>query len=161
MSGPIHPDTPSQTEVTDPIPPPDAREAALYRQFTALGITWTTHTHAPVFTVEEARVLGALPGTHTKNLFVTDRKDGLWLVSAREELRVDLNALAKSLGRPRFSFGAPELLADVLGVVPGAVSPFALMNDVRGRVRAVFDQGMLVPLIRSIFIRFATTGRPR
>jgi Ala-tRNA(Pro) deacylase len=65
------------------------------------------------------------------------------LISAREELGIDLNALAKTIGRPRFSFGAPVLLAETLGVVPGAVTPFALMNDTGLRVRAVFDAGML------------------
>lgn len=126
------------------LPCAEAREAALYRRFTAFGITWTMHEHAPVFTVEEARGLrGALPGTHTKNLFLSDRKGGLWLVSAREDLRVDLNALARALGRPRFSFGAPELLVEVLGILPGCVSPFALMNDALARVQAVFDEGML------------------
>jgi Ala-tRNA(Pro) deacylase len=127
------------------IPPPDTREEALYRCFVELGIVWTTHVHAPVFTVEEARHLrGTLPGTHTKNLFLTEKKGGFWLRAAREDVRVDLNALAKTLGRPRFSFGAPELLVEMLGIMPGAVSPFALMNDTKHRIRAVFDMGMLV-----------------
>jgi Ala-tRNA(Pro) deacylase len=126
------------------LPSADAREADLYRRFSALGIAWTTHAHAPVFTVEEARALrGLLPGTHTKNLFLEDKKDGLWLICAREALGIDLNAFAKTIGRPRFSFGAPALLADTLGIVPGAVTPFALMNDTHQRVRAVFDAGML------------------
>jgi Ala-tRNA(Pro) deacylase len=127
------------------LPPAEAREAALYRRLAALGIAWTTHTHRAVFTVEEARALrGAFPGTHTKNLFLEDKKGALWLVSAREDLAIDLNALAKTLGRPRFSFGSPELLVDALGIIPGAVSPFALMNDTKRRVSAVFDLGMLV-----------------
>jgi Ala-tRNA(Pro) deacylase len=122
----------------------DAREAALYAKLAALGIPWKTHAHAPVFTVEEARSLrGALPGTHTKNLFLEDRRGKLWLVVAREELRLDLNALAKALHAPRFSFGKPERLAKVLGIAPGAVTPFALMNDQAGLVTAVFDAGML------------------
>jgi Ala-tRNA(Pro) deacylase len=128
-----------------PEPSADAREAALYRRFRDLGIAWTTHAHAPVFTVEEAQTLrGALPGTHTKNLFLEDKKGRRWLIVAREELRLDLNALAKQLGTPRFSFGRPGLLAAVLGVVPGAVTPFALMNDAPGRVAAVFDKAMLL-----------------
>jgi Ala-tRNA(Pro) deacylase len=121
----------------------DAREAALYGFFRAHGIAWTTHAHAPVFTVEEAQTLrGALPGTHTKNLFLEDRKGRLWLVVAREDLRIDLNALAKRLGSPRFSFGSAARLLEVLGVVPGAVTPFALMNDEAGRVTAIFDEGL-------------------
>ena len=125
------------------LPPAGLREAALYDTLKALGIAWTTHAHAPVFTVEEAQALrGSLPGIHTKNLFLEDRKGGLWLVVAREELGVDLNALAKALRAPRFSFGKPERLIEVLGIAPGAVSPFALMNDAGGRVRVVFDEGL-------------------
>jgi len=122
---------------------PEAREAALYARLTALGIPWTTYEHAPVFTVDEAKALrGLVPGTHTKNLFLKNR-DGLWLICAREELSIDLNAFAKRLGMQRFSFGSPELLAETLGIVPGAVCAFALMNDRAGRVRAIFDEGML------------------
>ena len=126
------------------LPAPEIRETALYERLTSLGIAWTTHVHAPVFTVEEAQALrGALPGTHTKNLFLEDKTGKLWLVVAREDLRVDLNALAKTLGAPRFSFGKPDLLAKTLGVAPGAVTPFALMNDSESVVQAVFDAGML------------------
>jgi Ala-tRNA(Pro) deacylase len=131
------------------LPPPDAREAALYERLSALGIAWRTFAHAPVFTVEEAaRVHGDMPGGHTKNLFLKDKKGGLWLVVLREDLRVDLNALAKALGAPRFSFGSAELLIATLGVEPGSVTPFALINDREAKLRVVLDEGMLrlVPL---------------
>ena len=125
--------------------PEHEREELLYARFRELGIAWTTHAHATVFTVEEARALrGVSPGTHTKNLFLTNTRKELWLICAREELAIDLNAYAKSLGRPRFSFASAELLADVLGVVPGAITAFALMNDIARRVQAVFDAGMLL-----------------
>src|SRR5947209_3441501 len=75
-----------------------------------------------------------LPGTHTKNLFLESKTGGLFLVVAREDLRLDLNALARALGVTRFSFGRPELLIEALGIAPGAVSPFALMNDLTHRV---------------------------
>ena len=126
------------------LPPPDAREDALYERFHALGIGWQTYDHVPVYTVEEARNLrGALPGTHTKNLFLEDRRGGLWLVVAREELRVDLNALSKAIPAPRFSFGSPELLVKALGIAPGAVTPFAVMNAAPGSISVVLDEGML------------------
>jgi len=126
------------------LPDPDARERALAVRLEVLGIAARTYAHAPVFTVEEAQGLrGSLPGGHTKNLFLKDKKGGLWLVVARESLAVDLNALAKALGSPRFSFGAPELLIATLGVPPGSVTPFALMNDTGGCVRVVLDEGML------------------
>src|SRR5690348_7089226 len=126
------------------LPPADAREAALYARLRELAIPWYTHDHVPVFTVEEARNLrGALPGTHTKNLFLEDRRGGLWLVVAREELRVDLNGLSKALPAPRFSFGSPELLVRTLGIAPGAVTPFAVMNAPAGSLSVVLDEGML------------------
>ncbi|HTO40932.1 MAG TPA: prolyl-tRNA synthetase associated domain-containing protein [Rhizomicrobium sp.] len=124
--------------------PPEAREAALYARFTALGIGWTTYHHAPVFTVEEASALYAQqPGGHTKNLFLKDKKNGVWLVVARDDLSIDLSALSKQLGAPRFSFGSAELLMEMLGVAPGSVTPFALMNDTARCVRCVLDDGML------------------
>lgn len=126
------------------LPPPEAREDALMARLDELGIGTRTYLHAPVFTVEEAQSLrGSLPGGHTKNLFLKDKKGGLWLVVAREELAVDLGALAKALGAPRFSFASSELLAATLGVPPGAVTPFALINDAGARVRVVLDEGMM------------------
>ena len=126
------------------LPTPEARESALNARLEALGISTRTFSHAPVFTVEEARALrGTIAGGHTKNLFLKDKKDGLWLVVAREEVRIDLNALAKLIGSPRFSFGSPELLIATLGIPPGSVTPFALMNDKAAKVRVVLDEDML------------------
>ena len=130
--------------LTAALPTPEAREAALYARLTALGIRWHTHEHAPVFTVEEAAALyEGQPGGHTKNLFLKDKKDGLWLVVARDELRIDLGALARQLGVPRFSFGSAQLLIAALGVEPGSVTPFAIMNDTARKVRVVLDEEML------------------
>ena len=122
----------------------DEREAAVYARLTELSIVWSTQAHAPVFTVEEAAALyDNQPGAHTKNLFVKDKKGGLWLIVARDELRIDLNALAKDLGAPRFSFGSAELLVETLGVEPGSVTPFAVMNDRAGQVCLVLDEGLM------------------
>lgn len=122
----------------------DEREAALYDRLRAVGIPWTTYVHAPVFTVEEAAALyDSQPGGHTKNLFLKDRRGGLWLIVARDELKIDLNALAKALGVPRFSFGSSELLIETLGIEPGSVTPFAVMNDKMLQVRVVLDEAML------------------
>lgn len=122
----------------------EAREAALYRHLVALGIAYKTYEHDPVFTVEEsAPVKEMIPGGHTKNLFLKDKKGGLWLAVVQAELRVDLNRLAKQLGAPRFSFGSAELLIETLGVTPGSVTPFALLNDTALRVRPVLDEAML------------------
>lgn len=122
----------------------DRREAALTARLDALGIAWKTYAHAPVFTVEEAAALyDSQPGGHTKNLFLKDRQDGLWLVTLRDDIRLDLNALSKALGVPRFSFGSAERLVETLGVEPGSVTPFAVMNDTARRVTLVLDAGML------------------
>lgn len=126
------------------LPAPELREAALYARLIALGIGWKTYEHKPVFTVEEAAELYASqPGGHTKNLFLTDKKNALWLVVCRDELRVDLTALAKQLGTPRFSFGSAELLLETLGVPPGSITPFAIVNDTAGKVGVVLDESML------------------
>ena len=126
------------------LPSADVREAALYTRFRELGIDWHTHAHAPVFTVEEAQALYASqPGGHTKNLFLKDRKNGLWLVVARDKIRIDLNVLARELGAARFSFGSAALLVEALGIEPGSVTPFAVISDKAGAVRLVLDAGLL------------------
>jgi Ala-tRNA(Pro) deacylase len=123
---------------------PELREAALYERLRALGIAWKTYEHTPVFTVAEAdAVHDAVPGGHTKNLFLKDKKAGLWLVVLRDRLRLDLNALAKQLTAPRFSFGSADLLIATLGIEPGSVTPFALVNDTNHLVRPILDEGML------------------
>jgi Ala-tRNA(Pro) deacylase len=126
------------------IPSPDAREAALYARLTALGIAWTRYEHVPVFTVEEAAAVNLqVPGGHTKNLFLKDKKGGLWLVVLRDDFRLDLTALSRQIGSPRFSFGSGELLMATLGVPPGSVTPFSLINDRENKVRVVLDAVML------------------
>ena len=111
----------------------------------ALGIVTQTTEHPPVFTVAEAqRLRGRIPGGHCKSLFLKDKKGGLWLVVADEARRIDLAALSRRLGAPRFSFGKPDLLSAALGVTPGSVTPFALFNDrAERRVSAILDAGML------------------
>ena len=116
----------------------------LFARLDALGIAHRTYSHPPVFTVAEAVALrGKLPGGHCKSLFLKDKKAGLWLVVALEERPIDLKRLAALLGAPRFSFGNAELLYEVLGVRPGSVTPFALVNDATLRVAIVLDRKML------------------
>ena len=92
---------------------------------------------------EAAALRGELPGAHCKTLFLKDKKGGLWLVAALEERPIDLKRLAVALAAPRFSFGSPALLYEVLGVRPGSVTPFALVNDTARRVTVVLDKGLL------------------
>ena len=108
-----------------------------------LGIPTRTHAHAPAFTVEQGNAVWAgIPGLHCKNLFFKDAKARLWLVVAPAERRVDLKALPPLIGSARLSFGSAELLGQVLGVIPGAVTPFAVINDTERRVTVVLDRWM-------------------
>lgn len=123
--------------------PPVSREA-LFDYLARLDIETVTTEHAPVFTVEESQSLrGAIPGGHCKSLFLKSKKGDFWLVVADEAQRVDLKRLGRHLGSGNLSFGKPELLSEVLGVEPGSVTPFALINDPAHRVRVVLDQAML------------------
>jgi Ala-tRNA(Pro) deacylase len=110
----------------------------------ALGIHTRTVTHPPVFTVEEAKAQrGDLPGAHIKNLFLRNKKGEMWLVVAEESRPIDLKALGERLGAGRLSFGSPERLMTHLGVAPGAVTPFALINDRVGHVKVAIDKAVL------------------
>ena len=122
---------------------PATREQ-LFDRLTSLGIETTTIEHAAVFTVAESDALHQqIPGGHTKNLFLKDAKDRLWLIVAESHTPVDLKALHKQLGAARFSFGKPELLRDVLGVTPGSVTALALINDTSARVSVVVDAALM------------------
>jgi Ala-tRNA(Pro) deacylase len=116
----------------------------LFAHLEGLGIRTRTVQHPPVFTVEEAKALrGDLPGGHIKNLFLRNKKGEMWLVVAEESRPIDLKALGEQLGAGRLSFGSPERLMNYLGVVPGAVTPFALINDRQGQVRVAIDKAIL------------------
>jgi len=109
-----------------------------------LGIPHTTTEHPAVFTVEEARRhTGHLPGGHCKSLFLKDKKAGLWLLICLDHRRIDTSRLAKAIDSPRLSFARPELLDETLGITPGAVTPFALINDAEQRVQPLLDRAML------------------
>ncbi|MFZ1106590.1 MAG: prolyl-tRNA synthetase associated domain-containing protein [Hyphomicrobiaceae bacterium] len=122
---------------------PATREDLLAR-LEELDIETVTVDHPPVFTVAESSQLEReLPGGHTKNLFLKDRKGRLLLVVALGHASIDLKSLHKVLGSDRLSFGSPELLMEVLGVTPGSVTPFALINDKARRVTVILDAGMM------------------
>lgn len=112
--------------------------------FDRLGLEHDTVDHPPVFTVAESGAIKtAIPGGHTKNLFLKDKKGALFLVSALADSVIDLNALSKTLGAGRFSFGSADLLIETLGVRPGSVTAFAVVNDPLNRVRMVLDKALL------------------
>lgn len=109
-----------------------------------LGITHTTHEHEAIFTVEQgAHIKAALPGGHTKNLFLKDKSGTLFLLCALGETKIPVNQLHKVLSCKRLSFGKPDLMEEVLGVTPGSVTFFAIMNDTENRVQLVLDRALL------------------
>ena len=126
----------------NPTPIIDTRAARkrLFAMLDALGIETTTHSHAPVFTVNENReTRGELPGAHCKSLFLRDKKGTEWLVVTLEERPLNMKALAGEIGAARLSFGSTQRLGERLGVAPGAVSPLALINDWAANVQVVLD----------------------
>ena len=117
----------------------------LLATLTRLGIAHTTVTHPPLFTVEQSQALrGQIAGGHTKNLFLRDKKQALYLVVAEEDAEIDLKGLHRVLGaNGRFSFGSADLMVEVLGVTPGAVTPFGAINDTQARVTVVLDSALM------------------
>ncbi len=114
----------------------------LFARFDELGIKHVTHQHRAIFTVEEGADLKAqLPGGHSKNLFLKDKKGALFLLSALGDTAIDLNAVSKLIGAGRFSFGSAERLMENLGVMPGSVTIFALINDPNRKVTVLLDEG--------------------
>jgi len=109
-----------------------------------LGIEHTTVSHPPLFTVEQSRELrGSIPGGHTKNLFLKDSRDTAFLVVALEDAAINLKTLHHRLEAGRFSFGSAALMRELIGIEPGSVTPFAVINDTSCRVTVVLDDVMM------------------
>jgi Ala-tRNA(Pro) deacylase len=109
-----------------------------------LGIGHPTVSHPPLFTVEQSQSLrGQIAGGHSKNLFLKDKSGRLFLLVLLEDARIDLKWLPRLIGAGRLSFGSAGLLREVLGVEPGSVTPFALINDKERRVTPVLDETMM------------------
>lgn len=116
----------------------------LFARLNELGVAHDTMSHRPVFTVEEAeRLRGRVSGAHSKNLFVRDKKERHWLVSCLAHRTVDLKWLAGRLGTKRLTFCSERRLMGYLGIRPGSVSPFAVVNDVGGVVSVALDAELL------------------
>ncbi len=117
----------------------------LLERLSALGIAAETVEHEPVFTVAESRPIKArIPGAHSKNLFVKDKKGRYFLISAKDETPIDLKRTHEAIGASgRLSFGSADQLRALLGVEPGAVTAFAVVNDTEGRVTMVLDANLL------------------
>jgi Ala-tRNA(Pro) deacylase len=120
--------------------PPHDRDSLL-AFMAGRGIEQTTQDHPAVFRVEEGLELkAAMPGAHTKNLFLKDKKGALWLISARQDTVIDLKTAPQRIGSDRLSFGNETLMFETLGVRPGSVTALGLINDVDRRVGFVLDR---------------------
>ena len=116
----------------------------LFTFFANHGIVTTTHDHEPVFTVEQAKFAHVdILGGHCKNLFCKDEKGTLWLIVALEDARIDLKLAKDKIGSKRLTFGKPELLLEILGVEPGSVTPFGLINDTDIKTNVILDEAMM------------------
>ncbi len=118
-------------------------EAGLLADLASLGIAFAAHEHEAVFTVAESDVVhAAMPGAHTKNLFLKDAGGAFWLITVPSDARVDLKALPATIGCKRVSFGKAADMERLLGVTPGSVTPLAMINAARGSVNVVIDAAL-------------------
>jgi Ala-tRNA(Pro) deacylase len=130
------------------------------------GVSYQLYTHPPVFTVAEASaVSGKIAGTHTRNLFLRDKREKMFLITLRHETPIDLKKLSNLLGAGKLSFGSPERLWNYLGVKPGSVTPLSILNDIEQKVQLVLEQDMMDsplinvhPLDNTMTIGFAPSG---
>ncbi len=143
--------------MNSPLTPDD-----LFRFLADMNIETTTVEHPPLFTVDDSQSLrGKIVGGHTKNLFLKDKKNNFFLVTVKEDAVVDLKSLHKLVGgSSRLSFGKPEKLMEHLGVLPGSVTVFSVINDTNGIVKLIIDQAVLRHDIVNChpLVNTATTG---
>ncbi|HEY2661133.1 MAG TPA: YbaK/EbsC family protein [Caulobacteraceae bacterium] len=140
---------------------PEITPADLFAFLDRHAIAHSTLEHEAVFTVEDGPEMKArLPGGHTKNLFLKDAKGRIWLITALDDTAVDLKTIHKTIGAARLSFGSADLMLEVLGVRPGSVTPFGLVNDVEHRATLVVDAALLArePLNFHPLLNTATTA---
>lgn len=130
--------------IMPPPPTPPATPETLLAYLDALGIAHSTATHPALFTVEESKAVhGQTPGAHIKNLFMRDKKEKMWLLTALQDRPLDLKKLAAGIGANRLSFGSADRLMKYLGVLPGAVTPLATINDRDGVVQVILDAAIV------------------
>ena len=129
------------------------------------GLNFQVHNHEPLFTVEDSEKLrGEISGAHTKNLFLKNKKNNFFLFSCDENASVDLKRFSKSIDAKNLSFASELYLEKLLGIKPGSVSPYALMNDVENQVAFYLDETLFKskiinfhPLINTTTITIKTT----
>ena len=108
------------------------------------GFEYFVEEHAPLFTVEDSKSLrGQIEGAHSKNLFLKDAKANFFLISIEESASIDLKKTMQQIQSKKLSFAKPEYLQEILGIEPGSVSPFALLNDTKKQVEFYLDRSFL------------------
>ena len=143
-----------------------ATQQELIERLERLDVDTETFSHPAVYTVKEAKALrGRLTGAHSKNLFLKDKKNCFWLVITLEDKTIDLKVLRKTIGAAPLSFGKPNALVEKLGVEPGSVTPFSIINDTTQSVTVVLDKDLLNaeplnfhPLVNTATTRISKTG---
>lgn len=141
----------------------------LIEKLQSFDVAFTSHYHPPLRTVEESKAYrDNMPGTHVKNLYLRDKKKRNYLIVANEDCKIDMKSLHKIIGSDRLSFGSADRLFEMLGVRPGAVSPFTLINDPEHRVNLVIDAGLMNaerlyfhPLVNDITLGVTPDGLSR
>ncbi len=119
-------------------------QQSLFDRFETLTIQTKTTEHEAAFTVGEAQHLrGSIEGGHCKNLFLKDKKGQIWLIVCLEDAKINLKTAPAKIGSARLSFGKPELMDEVLGLKPGSVTPFGLINDTSIRVNVILEKTMM------------------
>ena len=120
------------------------KQRLLFEHFETLNIQTKTHQHQAAFSVKEAQHLrGTIEGGHCKNLFLKDKKSQIWLIVCLEDTQINLKTAPAKIGSARLSFGKPELMNEVLSLMPGSVTPFGLINDKDGQVNVILEKSMM------------------
>ena len=143
------------------LPSRPVTQASLYSFLDTIKVTHSTVAHPPLFTVADSMKLRRnTRGGHSKNLFLTDKKYNLILISALHQTQIALNQLHRYIHVGRLSFASPDLLFEALAVTPGSVTPFALLNDANRRVRFILDSALIEhnPIYFHPMVNTATTA---
>ncbi len=132
---------PAANQEQEPLPTsPDA----LFKILQSIDIQYELHHHDAVFTVEESAAIDRdIPGVHCRNLYLRDKKKKNFLIVAANATNVDLKTLSEKLGCGRLSFGSADRLWQYLGIRPGSVCPFTVINDPDHQVQIVLDAHMM------------------
>ncbi len=117
----------------------------IYTFLGSLGIDYEKHDHPAVYTCEQAdKYYSEDHGGRSKNLFLRNKKGNAhYLVILESKKRLNLKTLAYILDEDKLSFASEERMMKHLKITPGAVSPFALINNENNEVEVIVDEDLL------------------